>query len=133
MLLQENRLRKMKDFDILWKEGRFVTGTLANAKVWQLQPEKYPRRAYTAADLRFGFVVSTKISKSAVKRNRIKRQMREVVRLLLKDGRIKFGFHIAIIAKSEMLGKEYEEIERSLAELLRRSGVMIELKGIKQN
>src|SRR3990167_3216498 len=99
MLPQEHRLRKMKDFDILWKEGRFVTGTLANAKVWQIQPEKYPRRKYTMNELLIGFVVSTKISKSAVKRNRVKRQMREVVRLLLKEGKIKAGYMMALMAK----------------------------------
>lgn len=114
----------MKDFEILFKEGQFVGGSLLTAKVWRIEPEKYPRRGYTREDLKIGFVVSTKVSKSAVKRNRVKRQMREVVRLLLKEGKVKCGFMIAIMAKPEIMGKEYEEIERSVVELLRRARVI---------
>ena len=113
----------MKDFEILFKEGRFVGGGLVTAKVWKIEPEKYPKRAYSREDLKIGFVVSTKISKSAVKRNRVKRQMREVVRLLLKDGRLKRGFMISIMAKSAILSKEYESIEEDVVAVLERAGV----------
>lgn len=115
----------MKDYEILFKEGRFVGGNLLNAKIWKIEPEKYPRRDYTRTDLKIGFVVSTKISKSAVKRNRVKRQMREVARLLLKDNLIKTGFMIAILAKGNILEKEYVEIERSIRDVLNRGRVLV--------
>lgn len=114
----------MKDFEIVFREGRFVNGRLLQAKVWAIEPEKYPRRAYMRGDLLIGFVVGTKVSKRAVDRNRMKRQMREVVRLLLKDKKIKSGFVIAIIAKRDMLGKEYTEIEQSLLSVLGQAGVL---------
>lgn len=124
MLPSEYRLTRMKDFEILFKEGYFVGGQLVTAKVWKIEPEKYPKRAYSSEDLKIGFVVSVKISKSAVKRNRAKRQMREVVRLLLKDGRIKRGFMVAIMAKSAVLSAEYRDIAEDVVGVLRRVGVL---------
>lgn len=124
MLPQENRLKHMKDFEILFKEGRFVAGKLITAKIWKIDPTKFPRRKYGADDLKIGFVVGLKVSKSAVKRNRIKRQMREIVRLLLKDGKLKNGFHISIMAKPAMVGAEYSEIEKDVGEVLGRAGVV---------
>lgn len=114
----------MKDFEILYKVGRFVGSNLVTAKVWKIETEKFPRRLYSTNDLKIGFVVSTKISKSAVKRNRVKRQMREVVRLLLKDGKLKTGFMIAIMAKKEILEKEYKEIEMSVVDILKKSRIL---------
>lgn len=124
MLPKEYRLTRMKDFEILFKEGRFVGGGLVTAKVWHVQPEKYPRRAYSSEDLKIGFVVSTKISKSAVKRNRAKRQMREVVRLLLKEDRLKHGFMLSIMAKSAVLSAEYGDIAADVVGVLRRAQIL---------
>lgn len=124
MLPKQYRLQKKKDFDILFKEGRFVSGDLVDLKVWQIDPEKYPRREYTTDDLKIGFVVSKKIVKSAVKRNRIKRQMREVVRLILKDSTIKKGFMVAVLAKSAILGKDYKEIEKSVLSTFASTGLL---------
>ena len=115
----------MKDFDILFKEGRFVGGALVTMKMWKIDPEKYPLRKYSVDDLKIGFVVSKKVHKSAVKRNRLKRQMREVVRLLLKENKLKHGFMISIMAKAEMLGKTYKEIEESVVGGLKRAGVLV--------
>lgn len=123
MLPQEYRLKYMKGFEILFKEGKFYNSELTSAKIWRIEPGKYPRHKYGVNDLKIGFAVGLKVSKSAVKRNRIKRQMREVVRLLLKDGKLKTGFLVAFVAKKEMIGKEYGEIEKSVVEVLRKSGI----------
>jgi len=114
----------MKDFEILMKEGRFINSSLNQAKIWQIQPEKYPKRNYLKTDLKIGFVVSTKIDKRAVVRNRLKRQMREVVRLLLKDNKLKVGYFVLVMAKKEMVGKEYKDIEKSVGELLAKCGML---------
>lgn len=123
MLPAKHRLRRLKDFDILYREGRFVPGRLIQAKVWRIEPDKYQRRAFSTTDLLIGFVVSTKVSKSAVKRNRIKRQMREAVRLLLPDGKIKTGYMLALMAKPGIVGREYEEIEGEIVASLKRAKV----------
>ena len=114
----------MKDFEILMKEGKFYNSALISAKIWRLEPAKYPRRAYSVSDLKIGFVVSTKIDKRAVVRNRLRRKMREVVRLLLKDKKLRSGFMVLFMAKKEMVGKEYAEIGKSVVEVLRKSGVL---------
>ncbi|MBI4427326.1 MAG: ribonuclease P protein component [Candidatus Magasanikbacteria bacterium] len=124
MLPQENRLKHMKDFDILFKESGFFVGKFITAKIWKINLEKYPRRKYMTDDLKIAFVVSVKVSKSAVKRNRIKRQMREVVRLLLKDGKLKTGFHVSVMAKPGVVGAEYGEIEKDINFVLGKAGVM---------
>jgi len=125
MIPQDYRLKKMKDFEILFKEGRFFDGGIFTAKVWKIDEKKYPRRKYLEDDLKIGLVVGLKVSKSAVKRNRLKRQMREVVRLELKDGKLKKGFMLAIIAKPSALGKDYAEIEKGITEIFRKAKLFI--------
>ncbi|MBD3311811.1 MAG: ribonuclease P protein component [Candidatus Magasanikbacteria bacterium] len=123
MIPREFRLKHMKDFDILFKEGRFVGGSVINLKYWQIKANKYPRRKYLKNDLKIGFVVGLKVHKSAVKRNRVKRQMREVVRLLLKEDKLKQGYMLALMAKPGIIGKDYKEIESGVMEVLKKAGI----------
>ncbi len=123
MLSQDHRLKRKKDIEILFADGQFINGSLVTAKLWKIDPEKYPRREFKSDDLKIGFVVGLKVSKSAVKRNRARRQMREVVRLLLKDNRLKIGYLVALVAKPAILGKEYGEIEKDTHQLLKRANL----------
>lgn len=70
-----------------------------------------------------GFVVSKKTHKSAVKRNRLKRLMRESYRLLLKNdslGNSNKAMSLIFIGQKEALGKPFNEIQRSISNLLMR-------------
>lgn len=125
MLPSQYRLRKMKDFDILYKEGRFVGGKYVTAKVWRIDPEAFPRRSYSKDDLKIGIVVGKKVHKSAVKRNRIKRQIREIIRLLLKDKRLKAGSHLALMATPAAFGASYADLEISVLDVLKKSGLLL--------
>jgi len=125
MLPSLYRLTRMKDFEILFKQGRFVGTELLTLKIWRIEPNQYPRRKYHRDDLKIGFVVSTKIEKRAVGRNRLKRQMREVVRLLLKEKKIKAGYMMAFLTKKEMIGKTYQEIEKEIIFVLRKAKVLL--------
>lgn len=116
----------MKDFEILFAEGRTVGGICVIAKVWNIDPAKYPRREYSETDLKIAVVVGKKVHKTAVRRNRAKRQMREAIRLLLKDGRVSEGYMIAVMAKPVILEKSYLEIREDIVRVLRRSGVLKE-------
>lgn len=62
-LNKKNRLKKMKDFEVVFRKGKAVKGDFLFAR-------------YFGNDLgfpRFAFVVSLKVSKKAVARNRIRR------------------------------------------------------------
>jgi len=121
MLSDKNRLKKKRDIEITLENGKFVGGALATMKYWKIDPEKYPKRGYSLQDLKIGFVVGLKISKKAVIRNRLKRQMREVIRLLIKENTLPLGYMILFFAKKEMIDKPYADISADIQSLLRRA------------
>ena len=125
MLQQENRLKRKRDIEITFSEGRFIAGNLLNLKIWKVDPLKYPKRKYIGDELQFAFVVGVKIDKRAVVRNRLKRQMREVVRLLMKDKKIQPGFFVMCMAKKEMIDQEYSKIDKDFVDSLRRARIFI--------
>jgi len=124
MLPQENRLKRKKDFEILFNEGRFCGTQFFTAKYWKINSEKYPRREFKNDDLLIGFVVSKKFYKLAVKRNRLKRQMREIVRPLVADGKLKKGYLVLIMAKAGSLEVDFEEKKKDLDGLLKRMKIL---------
>ncbi len=125
MLPHEFRLTRMKDFEILFAEGRFVAGSVVNAKIWKIDPEKYPKREYSDRDLKIGFVASVKHDKRAVARNRVKRQMREVVRLLLKDKRIREGYVIAFLSTPKLFDADFTAISVDIESILKKARVLV--------
>ena len=72
-------------------------------------------------DTKFAFVVSKKIHKRAVVRNRIKRLMRESIRLMLKENKIPFihkYLSVICVAKQNAISCSFPDIENSLTNLL---------------
>ena len=69
---------------------------------------------------KFGFVVSKKIHKRAVKRNRIKRLLRESLRLYIKNQENFDTQYISIIfaASTKLLNKNFVEINKSVLKLM---------------
>ncbi len=64
-----------------------------------------------------GFVVSKKVHKRAVKRNRLKRLMRESYRLLLKEnnlGNSQKYMSLVFVGSEKALGKSFSEIKNSI-------------------
>lgn len=108
MLPKENRLTHKKDFDKIFKEGKgFFAGSIGIKSA----PNDF---VYS----RFGIIVSNKVSKKAVVRNKLRRQIREIIRLNLKN--IKNGMDVAIICNPGLEKKEYKEIENELLQILKR-------------
>ena len=67
---------------------------------------------------RIGFTVSKKISKLAVVRNRLRRQMREIARLS-PNLQEKYPSHdLILIARSEALNRDFQQLTKDFAYLL---------------
>lgn len=69
----------------------------------------------------FGIVISKKIGKS-VKRNRIRRQITEVLRL---KNNIKIGQDIVIVVRQQEIPLDYKTISKSIDHLLKKHGLLI--------
>ena len=68
-----------------------------------------------------GFVVSKKVHKRAVKRNRLKRLMRESYRLLLKEnnlGNSQKYLSLVFVGSENALGKSFKEIDNAVRKLV---------------
>ncbi|MBU0545685.1 ribonuclease P protein component [Patescibacteria group bacterium] len=129
MLPPKNRLKKVRDFNLLMKYGRWANGWLFDLKYLRLDMVKefFPKKVDVEefqAQLLVAFTVGTKISKKAVVRNRLRRQMREVVRLLIKEDKLKKGYFLLFVARKEALDKEYLDIEREIKGLLAKAGTV---------
>lgn len=121
MLKPENRLKKVRDFNLLMKHGRWVNGEILDLKFLSLQQpgleQYFPKKENMAVfkeQLKLAFAVGLKISKSAVERNRARRQINEVCRLLIKDKAVKIGYYILLVAKKKVLDKNYAEISEEI-------------------
>ena len=99
MLPKENRLTDDYDFRRVKRLGKSYHCPLFK---FSFAPRK------TEGSSRFGFVISKKIDKRAVVRNRIKRLLREAVRSNLE--KIPNGFDIVFVVRPSIVGKSYEEI-----------------------
>jgi ribonuclease P protein component len=75
MLPAPHRLKGRKDFNDLFRKGRFFSNDVLMLKVAAGEKRDNPSQ--------FGFGVSTKFSKKAVERNKTRRWMREAVRGML--------------------------------------------------
>lgn len=112
MLPRKYRLTAEKDFNRIFKHGRSVHGQGIGLKV-------APNRLEVS---RFAFVVSTKVSKKAVVRNRLKRQMRETVHEVLKD--VKQGMDVVVMARKEAVDLEFSAIRESLLKALKKARLL---------
>lgn len=77
----------------------------------------------TGTDTRVGFVVSKKTHKRAVKRNRLKRLMRESYRLLLKSndlGNSQKYMSLIFVGSQHALDKNFDEMQNIIKTLLQR-------------
>jgi len=102
MLPQKNRLSKKKDFDRVFKKGKSSFDGLLGVKMLKNEQE------FT----RFGIIVSSKVSKRAVIRNKIKRRIRNIIAKNCLNGANKKD--VVIISLHKVLDKKYNEIEKSL-------------------
>ena len=112
MLPRSYRLRYEQDLKALFSKGKSVFDVLCRVKY----------RPNGLLVSRFAVVVGTKVSKSAVERNRIRRQAREEIRVLLPE--IEGGQDVAVLVNPAARGKSASAIRRSVQTLLRRTPLL---------
>jgi ribonuclease P protein component len=102
MLEKSLCLTKNKEFDVVFKEGKSSYGQSLGFKVIKNQLNHN----------RFGILLSNKVSKSAVVRNKHRRRIRSII---FKENQIiKQGFDFVIIVFPLILNKKYSEVEKEI-------------------
>jgi len=112
MLKAKNRLKKRKEFAYIYQKGeKYYTNNINLFKVYS----KYPTP-------RIGFSVSNKIGKAVV-RNKIKRQLREIVRPLVP--RIK-NCNLVFMAKPTITELSFIDLKNEVVKILIKGKVINE-------
>lgn len=109
-MLSDLRLRRTEDFQRLRREGRSYPNKLL---LMSILPNTLPHN-------RYGFIVSKQLGK-AVRRNRVRRRLREAVRLL--HPQLSTGYDIVFIARPSVEGQPFEVVQRTVNDLVRQAGL----------
>lgn len=108
---RELRLRQRKDFDSVFQRGRIWSNGLL---VLRALPNNLPHN-------RYGFSTSKRLG-NAVVRNRVRRRLREAVRILPSQP----GWDVVISARAAAAGADFHELKRSVTGLFKRAGILKE-------
>lgn len=108
MLPKLNRIKKEKDFKILFQKGKVIRGR-------QLLIKYGPNGL---SESRFGFIISSKISPKAVFRNKLRRNLSQLIRQNL--GSIEIGWDLGVLITAKEKQIDLELIGNELLALLRK-------------
>ena len=132
-LPKQNRLRSSQDFGRVHRKGlRAATKNLAIRalvgpdkeldKGLNRGPDESADESPLALSSCFGISISRKVSKRAVVRNRIKRQIKAAIRRYLPD--IKPGWQVAIVVRASAVECEFDDFLRELEYLLKKLKIL---------
>lgn len=107
------RLTRRDDFNKVYRYGKSTANL--QVVVYCLPNPRIER-------FRMGVSVSKKIG-TAVVRNRIRRMMKEIVRL--NEQRIRSHYDFIIIARKPVADMEYKQLEKSLLHALKRAQLLV--------
>jgi ribonuclease P protein component len=110
MLSKKNRLTEEKDFVRVQADGKVYQSANFGIAVADRND---------SGPSRFAFIVSNKIAKEAVDRNRIKRVMSEVIRLNVTN--IRDGLDVVFLAKPSITRVPTTEIMKEVKESLEKN------------
>ncbi|HHV98728.1 MAG TPA: ribonuclease P protein component [Clostridiaceae bacterium] len=108
-------LKKNYEFQRIFKKGRFHAGRFMT--LYALENRSGTNR--------LGITASRKVGKS-VKRNRIKRLIRENYRLI--EDKIESGYDIVFVARESSIMPEFDDIRKEMKYLLKRLNLLFQEK-----
>ncbi|TDF94347.1 ribonuclease P protein component [Paenibacillus piri] len=108
---KKNRLTKREYFDKVYRGGRSVANH-------QFVLYFYARRQ---PGFRLGISVSKKLG-NAVVRNRIRRMIKEIIRLNAE--RLPGGYDLILIGRKPVVGMAYADMEKSIFHVLKRASLL---------
>ena len=111
VLSKKNKLKK-KDLNKILRKGKRFNGEILLLIIFKNDLK----------NTRVGLIISKKVSKKAVVRNKIKRRIYSLIRNKLS--KIKTGFDVLIITRPEIKEKNFFEINKILSKVLKRAGVI---------
>ncbi len=114
MLPAQNRLRRRQDFANVYARGDRYRGQYLRLRIYDT--------GNLECASQIGIVISKKISKSAVIRNRIKRQLRAIFRQLLSQ--LKQGLQIVVTVSTLEGSPSYGELQDDLTKLSIKAQVL---------
>jgi ribonuclease P protein component len=106
-LNKKNRLKKKRDFEDVFKKGKAVKGSFLLIK--------YKKNESGAS--KFGFVISAKVAKKAVERNKIRRILSETVRSKISGFD---GYDIIVFATGKIISARKEDVVKDFVEVLKK-------------
>ena len=111
MLPKDYRLKRRSAFAATYKTGKTLHKDGITVFIGKEKQNEFPTRV--------GFVVSKKIHKRAVKRNRIKRLMRESYRLLIKEASVSDKYiSLVFVASSKLLDMNFKDVDNTMRKLV---------------
>ena len=106
-MFKQERITKKKDFDLLFKEGKQKRKDVISVI--------FKERDDGGGESRVAFIISRKI-KGAVKRNKLKRRLREIYR----NSEVKKGTDMLIIAHKGAEELNFLELKENVGGLLKK-------------
>ena len=110
MLKKENRLTKRKEFGYIYKNGKY---SYNNYLTLMYVPTKLKKP-------RIGFSISKKTGKAWL-RNKVKRQLRDIVRNLTDN--INSSYNYVFVTKPEITTLNYEQIKNAVVNVLEKANL----------
>ena len=114
-----HRLKRRRDFQAVYERGirRYSRNLIFIALLVdsELENKPYPTK--------IGISIGRKVSKKAVIRNRIKRQIKGVMRQQLPH--MSNNWHIVVVVRPSAIECKYEHFLRELNQLLIKTGIII--------
>lgn len=105
MLKNNQKISRKKEFDQIFKNGKSAYDKYFLVKILK----------NNQGQNRYSIIISTKVSKKAVERNKIKRRIKSI--FLKLEKKLELGYDVIVVCKKEILDIEYKEINNRMEKI----------------